>query len=212
MAKREPPTVADVVVTALSPILIMGLVGSLVFFLAEVFYAGQYEHRLLYTLFFFVFGAVLANRVAVTVDRARAWMYGGILAVVTFIALRVWVQYPENSTMAPFKDLINAVLIGVVWWSSNRLCWDCTFIDENRPGSGKGLLAAAGWEKRPGVRPDVVEDIEEDERRYDRGMQGWYQRFDQWQKARANKSSPRISKDSPFAFCAFTVTKWGRST
>src|SRR3954463_13630012 len=51
--KREPPTAADVIVTALSPVLIMGLVGSLVFLLAEVFYAGQYENRLLYTLFFF---------------------------------------------------------------------------------------------------------------------------------------------------------------
>jgi hypothetical protein len=185
--KREPPTAADVIVTALSPVLIMGLVGSLVFFLAEVFYAGQYEHRLLYTLFFFVGGAVLVGRVAVVIDRARAWMYGGILAAVTFIALRTWVQYPPDSPMGPIKDFINLILIGVVWWASNRLCWDCTFIDDNRPGSGKGLLAAAGWEKRPGVRPDVVEDIQEDERRYEKGMQGWYQRYDQWQKARAKK-------------------------
>jgi hypothetical protein len=184
--KREPPTAGDAVVTALSPILIIGLVGSLVFFLAEVFYAGKYEHRLLYTLFFFVIGAVLVGRVAVAVDRARAWMYGGILAVVTFIALRVWVEYPPDSAMAPAKDLINAILIAVVWWSSNRLVRDCTFIDDNRPGSGKGLLAAAGWEKRPGVRPDVV-DVEEDERRYDKGMQGWYQRWDQWQKSRSKK-------------------------
>jgi hypothetical protein len=187
MSKREPPGAGDVIVMALSPILIMGLVGSLVFFLAEVFYAGQYESRLKYTLFFFVVGAVLVGRIAVTLDRGRAWMYGGILALVTFIALRTWVEYPEGSPMTPLKDLINSVLIGVVWWSSNRLCWDCTFIDENRPGSGKGLLAAAGWEKRPGFRPDVVEDVQEDERRYDPGMQGWYQRYDQWQKARAKK-------------------------
>jgi hypothetical protein len=184
--KREPPTAGDAVVTALSPILIIGLVGSLVFFLAEVFYAGKYEHRLFYTLFFFVIGAVLVGRVAVAVDRARAWMYGGILAVVTFIALKAWVEYPGDSAMAQAKDIINAVLIGVVWWSSNRLVRDCTFIDDNRPGSGKGLLAAAGWEKRPGVRPDVV-DVEEDERRYDKGMQGWYQRWDQWQKSRSKK-------------------------
>lgn len=185
--KRLPPTAADLIVMALSPILIMGLVGSLVFFLAEVFYAGKYEYRLLYTLFFFVVGSVLVGRVAVTLDRSRAWMYGGVLAVVTFLALRIWVEYPADSAMAPLKDLINAVLIGVVWWSSNRLCWDCTSIDENRPGSGKGLLAAAGWEKRPGVRPDVVEDVQEDEGRYAPGWQGWYQRYDQWQKARARR-------------------------
>jgi hypothetical protein len=186
-AKREPPTVGDVIVTALSPVLIMGLVGSLVFFLAEVFYAGRYESRLLYTLFFFVVGAVLTGRIAVAVDRARAWAYGGVLALVTFLALRVWVEYPEDSAMAPFKDVLNAVLIGVVWWASNRLVWDCTFIDEHRPGSGKGLLAAAGWEKRPGTRPDVVEDVQEDERRYAPGFAGWYQRYDQWAKARSKK-------------------------
>src|SRR3954463_10585793 len=115
--QRERPTAADVIVAALSPILIMGLVGSLVFFLAEVFYAGKYSGRLQYTLFFFVLGAVLVGRIAVAVDRTRAWAYGLGLAAVTFIALRVWVEYPEDSAMTPYKDLINVVLIGVVWWS-----------------------------------------------------------------------------------------------
>ena len=84
--KREPPTTGDVIVSAISPILIMGLVGSLVFFLATVFYAGRYEYRLLYTLFFYVCGAVLVGRIAVVLDQARAWLYGGILAFVTFLA------------------------------------------------------------------------------------------------------------------------------
>ena len=100
--------------------------------------------------------------------------------------MRIWVEYPEDSRWR-LKDLVNTLLIGVVWWASNRLVRDCTFIDDNRPGSGKGLLAAAGWEKRPGIRPDVVEDIQEDERRYEPGMAGWYQRYDQWSKSRAKK-------------------------
>ncbi|HKA06251.1 MAG TPA: DUF4129 domain-containing protein [Gemmataceae bacterium] len=185
--KREPPTTGDVIVSAISPVLIMGLVGSLVFFLATVFYAGRYEYRLLYSLFFYVCGAVLVGRIAVVLDRARAWLYGGILAFVTFLALRLWVEYPSDSPMTPLKDLINIVLIGVVWWASNRLVWDCTFIDPNRTGSGKGLLAAAGWEKRPGVRPDVVEDVEEDERRYSPGFNGWYERYDQWAKSKSKR-------------------------
>src|SRR5262249_57663918 len=92
MAKeREPPTVADYVITALSPALIMGLVGSLAFFLLEVGYQGQYTGRLAYTLFFFVFGAVLVSRIAITLDASRAWLYGlalgggGFLAVVEVI-------------------------------------------------------------------------------------------------------------------------------
>ena len=44
-------TLADYVIIALSPVLIMAMVGSLVFFLAEVFYTGQYSARLIYTLF-----------------------------------------------------------------------------------------------------------------------------------------------------------------
>src|SRR5262245_57117397 len=186
-AKREPPTAADVLVTALSPVLIMGLVGSLVFFLAEVFYAGRYGWRLLSPLFFFVAGIVLVNRIAVVVDRTRAWAYGGLLAVVTFIAMRVWVEFPADSPVAAFKDIINVILIAVVWWSSNRLVWDCTYLDENRPGSGKGLLAAAGWEQRPGVRPDVVEDLAEDEGHSASGWRGWYQLLDQWAQARSKK-------------------------
>ena len=185
---REPPTFADLVVVALSPTLIMGLVGSLVFFLAEVFYAGRYEGRLLYTLFFFVAGAVLVGRVAVVVDRSRAWAYGGVLAVVTYLAMQIWVQYPPNGPMAGLKELINLVLIGVVWWSSNRLVRDCTFIDDNRTGSGKGLLAAAGWdERRPAIRPDVVEDAEEDDRQYAPGIQGWYERHARWSSAKDKK-------------------------
>ena len=46
---RQPPTAADYVITALSPALIMGLVGSLAFFLLEVGYQGQYTGRLAYT-------------------------------------------------------------------------------------------------------------------------------------------------------------------
>ena len=77
----------------------------MVFFLAEVFYAGKYGGSLLYTLFFFVVGAVLVGRIAVQADRSRAWAYGGVLAVVTFIALRAWVDYPPD----------------IVWFGSARI-------------------------------------------------------------------------------------------
>ena len=46
MSRRLLPTLADYVVIAINPALIMGLIGSLVYFLLEVFYAGQYPERL----------------------------------------------------------------------------------------------------------------------------------------------------------------------
>src|SRR5439155_26446049 len=75
-ADREPPTLADYLVTAVSPVLIMLMVGSLVFFLVEVLYAGQYSDRLLYSLFFFVIGTVLVARIAIQIDGSRAMLYG----------------------------------------------------------------------------------------------------------------------------------------
>src|SRR5262249_9491918 len=56
---QAPLTLADYVVGALSPALIMALVGSLVFFLLEVLYVGAYSSQLQWGLFFFVFAAVL---------------------------------------------------------------------------------------------------------------------------------------------------------
>ena len=64
-AEREPPSVADYVVTGIGPVLVMLMVGSLVFFLVEVLYAGKYSDRLLYTFFFFVMGAVLVSSTAI---------------------------------------------------------------------------------------------------------------------------------------------------
>ena len=56
---RQNQTLADYVTLAISPALIMGLVASLVFFLINVVYVGEYVERMRWILFFFVFGAVL---------------------------------------------------------------------------------------------------------------------------------------------------------
>ncbi|MBN9121405.1 MAG: DUF4129 domain-containing protein [Planctomycetes bacterium] len=142
-AEREPPSVADYVVTALSPALVMLMVGSLVFFLVEVLYAGKYSDRLLYTFFFFVLAAVLVARISIQYDAGRAAVYGVALAVVTYIALLSYVDYPQG-WLRSWGWLVNLGLLAVVWWSAHKLTWDCTHIDEKRESSGRGLLSAAG--------------------------------------------------------------------
>jgi hypothetical protein len=144
MAKeREAPSLTDYVVTALSPALVMLMVGSLAFFLVEVLYAGKYSDRLLYTLFFFVSAAVLVARISIQYDRTRAAAYGLALAVVTYLALLSYVQYPKG-WLDSWGWLVNLGLMGVIWWSAHKLTWDCTHIDEKRESSGRGLLNAAG--------------------------------------------------------------------
>jgi Domain of unknown function (DUF4129) len=137
---RQPPTAADYVITALSPALIMGLVGSLAFFLLEVGYQGQYTGRLAYTLFFFVFGAVLVSRIAITLDASRAWLYGLALGGAVFLAMIKYMEYPPGSSLAVFGWMINLGIIGVVLWSANKLTWDCTYVDEKEEGAGRGLM------------------------------------------------------------------------
>src|SRR5262245_53009521 len=143
-AEREQPGVADYIVTALSPVLIMLMVGSLVFFLVEVLYAGQYSGKLLYTLFFFVLGAVLVARIAIETDAARASMYGLLLGIVTYIGMILYVDYAGGGWLASFGWLANLGLMLLIWWSAHKLTWDCTHIDEKRKGAGRGLLSAAG--------------------------------------------------------------------
>src|SRR5205085_5502980 len=140
MAKSKHKTRAHYVAIAISPALIMALVGSLVFFLVEVLYVGDYQARLLWILFFFVFGAVLVARVSMTAGiEERATVYGLILRVLTWIALQMYVEYPRASPAAAFGWAINIELIAIIWWSSHRLTWDCTLIDEDVDASGAGL-------------------------------------------------------------------------
>jgi hypothetical protein len=143
-ADRDPPTAADYAVTAVSPALIMLMVGSLVFFLITVLPTGDYKERLLYTTFFFVFGAVLIARIAIQYDAGRASMYGIGLGIVTFLAMSAYVDYPAGTGLKAFGWLVNLGFMGLIWWSAHKLTWDCTHVDENRDASGRGLLSAAG--------------------------------------------------------------------
>jgi hypothetical protein len=142
-AERESPSVADYVVTAIGPVLIMLMVGSLVFFLVEVLYAGKYSDRLLYTFFFFVMAAVLVARISIQYDAGRAAIYGIALAVVTYLALLAYVEYPKG-WLNSWGWLVNLGLMALIWWSAHKLTWDCTHIDEKMESSGRGLLSAAG--------------------------------------------------------------------
>ncbi len=136
MAKeREPPSIADYVVTALSPALIMGLVGSLAFFLLEILYAGEWEGRLRWTLSFFVFGAVLVGRISIQIDRTQAWIYRLFLGGATLLAM--W-------RFADANLVLDLIIVVVVLWSADKLTWDCTYVDESAEDGGGGLLEEIG--------------------------------------------------------------------
>ncbi len=138
-AKKLHMTTADYLVIAVSPALIMALVGSLVYFLIEVFYAGEYEGRLCYAFGLFVFAAVLVARISIEEGREYAALFALPLGGAMFLVMLKFVEHPS-----PFSWLINLVLMGVVWWCADKLTWDSTVIDDSEDASGEGLMQRIG--------------------------------------------------------------------
>jgi hypothetical protein len=127
---KPPKTAADVMVIALSPALIMVLVGSLCFFLIEVFCRGTTVPVVRWVMFWFVLAATLISRIAIEESTERAALYGLALAgAVCF--------YLAHTVSAYWLGLL---LLSVVWFSAHKLVWDCTLIDEDEDSSGQGLL------------------------------------------------------------------------
>lgn len=135
--KRLEMTSADYVTIALSPVLIMIMVGSLVFFLLELFYDGIHEARLTWIMFWFVFATVLVARIAIEEGSERAGIYGLALALAVAVTMVKFVD----------KPWLAWALLALVWWSANKLTWDCTLIDDTVDASGQGLLQAAGFDR-----------------------------------------------------------------
>jgi hypothetical protein len=199
------PSLTDLVAVAVSPVLVMLMVGSLTFFLVDVLYAGNYSARLLYTLFFFVAGAVLVARIGIEMGSRHAGMYGLGLGAAVFVAMLSYVEYP-TPTLKAVGPIINLGLMAMVWWLANKLTWDCTHLDEDRKASGRGLLVAAGLEESP--------DAEEDEPvspKKKKNKKSWFERFQDYREARKKKPHTPGTWVLYFGLAALPVFALGQS-
>ncbi len=171
---RLEKSLADYVVIAISPVLIMAVAGSLAFFLLELAYsgqyaAGQYAERTRWILGWFVFASVLVSRVAIEQGTERAMALGGGLAVATGLAC---------FRLAPDGALAALAILAVIWWSIHRLTFDCTLIDDSEDATGVGLLQSAGMDQGEQVPDD-------DARESGDPVSGWLQRWFGKKKNRA---------------------------
>ncbi len=195
MRERVPgKTLGDYVTIAFSPLLIMALVGSLVFFLLEVLYAGQYSERLQWTLFWFVFAMVLIARIAIEQADGRAGMYGLGLGAAVFVSLQAFIEYPPGAPLASFRWAINLGLMALVWWCAHRLVWDCTYIDDKVDDTGAGLLDASGLQAEVDDQDDPEDEEAEDKagarkkaKKLPKGFSGWLDRYRLYRERRDKK-------------------------
>lgn len=145
MSRRTPETLIDWLVVGIAPFLIMLLVGSLVFYLVEVFYLGNYQLRLLWVLGLFVMAIVCIARISMEEGAAYASIYAVPLAGAVGLALTVFVEV--KGPLAVLGPVLNWMLMGIVWWSAHKLTWDCTLIEGGRDFTGQGLMQTTGLDR-----------------------------------------------------------------
>ncbi|MHC4177163.1 MAG: DUF4401 domain-containing protein, partial [Planctomycetota bacterium] len=179
MARRLDKTLVDYLVIAISPALIMTLIGSLVFFLIEVLYQGQFAGRLQYIFALFVFAAVLVARIAIEEGRERAWLFALALGLAVFCALQRFVEY-QGAALEIASWAINLALIALILWCADKLTWDCTLIDETQRDSGRGLLQVIGLDRPRAAKPEPQADEPgklEGVTSRDATLGGWWDRY-----------------------------------
>lgn len=141
-APPQPPqkTLADYLGIAVGPVLIILMVGSLVFFLLQIGYRGQFSDQAQWTLFWFTLAAVLISRISIEQGTAYGRIYGLALGAATAFRLVAFLG----------TQISVLVLLGVIWWCASKLVWDCTYIEDDDDASGQGLLQQAGFESGEG--------------------------------------------------------------
>jgi hypothetical protein len=135
MARERPEkTMADYLVIAICPLLIMAMTGSVAFFLLDLGYHGQWAGRLRWTLFWFVVASVLVSRISIEQGRDQGRIYGIALALAT-----AGLIYRLMGVA-----ILGWCLLAFAWWCAGKLTWDCTLVDDSEDASGEGLLQVAG--------------------------------------------------------------------
>ena len=129
--RRPDKTILDYLIIAVCPILIGLMAGSLAFFLLECTYVGRHEERAQWIVGCFVVATVGIARISMELGKARAILYGSLLAFEVFYVI---------NEIDPGASTVILLIIVVTWFGIHKLTWNCTLIDEQEEDVGRGLL------------------------------------------------------------------------
>lgn len=139
-------TITDQLIDVFTPCLIFVMVLDVIWFLLDVrfVFTEDVSGSLRWVSFFLIMGVVAANRLVAQdgSDESKLYMVG--LMTVSFAYSLVFTLM-GGSVARNFMDgfivgaVFNAVVLGFVWWMTNRLVHECC-VDENRTAGDVGIL------------------------------------------------------------------------
>ena len=143
--KKLRPDGLDFFLAAIAPIFIIGMIGSLVYFVITVCYQGSYTERLMWILGLYTIAAVLIARIAIEQSRQLAFTYMFVLAAATLVVTPQF--FVVSGAMAIFSFPILVCLLVMIAVLADRITLDCTSMNEQVQSTGVGLLQSLGLVK-----------------------------------------------------------------
>jgi len=145
LEKRARPESLDYFLAAIAPVFIIGMIGSLVYFIITICYQGSFTERLMWILGLYTVAAVLIARIAIEQSRQVAYAYMFALGTATlFVTPQFFVV---SGAMAVFSFPILVVLLVMIAVLADRITFDCTSMNEQVQSTGVGLLQSLGLVK-----------------------------------------------------------------
>lgn len=145
LEKRARPESLDYFLAAIAPVFVIGMIGSLVYFIITVCYQGSYTERLMWILGLYTVAAVLIARIAIEQSRQVAFAYMFALGTATlFVTPQFFVV---SGAMAVLSFPILVLLLVLIAVLADRITFDCTSMNEQVQSTGVGLLQSLGLVK-----------------------------------------------------------------
>lgn len=145
--RYQPRSVTDLLVDALTPLMIFVMVWSAIFFLLDVrfMYTEEHDLNLRMVAFCFVMGIVALNRLIVRDGKEESVLYiFGLAMAIGLYTIGISMQTQSVAVGIIDKPFVSAgfniALVISIWWGANRLTHECC-VDESPEAADIGLLA-----------------------------------------------------------------------
>lgn len=143
--KRLRPESFDYLLAAIAPIFVIGMIGSLVYFLVCVLYRGSFPVRLMWILGLYTVASVLIARIAIVQSRIYSLGYMFALGAATMVATPAYLSGQDGSLMGGILVVLPLLILIAVL--ADRITFDCTSMNDDVESNGIGLLQSLGLAK-----------------------------------------------------------------